>query len=178
MFIKHNHRLQHVNEGIFFIIVLQFNIQVQVTIIPLFQTPTTTSTMNHHLANAQTNHKKTKLNVLELWCLYQMCEWVRKWDDSRLGWLHLLKTQQTKKTLTYVSCLRRKKEKSWWHDATCLRNDKWEKDDDDNWKMMMWIGMISAQMATHNFGSSMSPLLLRYGVVKKVINGDALSTNC
>jgi len=37
--------------------------------------------------------------------------------------------------------------------------------------------MISAQMATHHFGTSMFPLLLRYGVVKQVIGGEALSTN-
>jgi hypothetical protein len=37
--------------------------------------------------------------------------------------------------------------------------------------------MISAQIATHHSGTSMSPLLLRYGVVKQVIGGDALSTN-
>jgi hypothetical protein len=57
MLIKHNHRLQRVIEVIFFIIVFHFNIQVQVTIVPLFQTPTTTRTMNRHLANAQTKDK-------------------------------------------------------------------------------------------------------------------------
>jgi hypothetical protein len=29
--------------------------------------------------------------------------------------------------------------------------------------------MISAQMATHNFGTSMSLVLLRYGVVKQLV---------
>jgi hypothetical protein len=135
MFIKHNHRLQHVSGGIFFIIVLQFNIQFQVTIVPLFQTPTTKRTINHHLANAQTNHKKTKLNVLELWCLYQMYEWVREtkirdWD----GYICSRHNKQ-KKRWHDLACLRCKKEKRWWND-TCSRNDKWERVTTRKW----WCG--------------------------------------
>jgi hypothetical protein len=45
MFIKRGFRLQHMREGMFFIVNLQFNIiqlKAQVVIAPFFQTPTTT----------------------------------------------------------------------------------------------------------------------------------------
>jgi len=75
----------------------------------------------------KTNHKKTKLNVLELWCLYRMCEWVR--ETKIRDWDGYICSRHNKQNL---ACLRCKKEKRQWNDATCSRNDKWERDDNDN----------------------------------------------
>jgi len=70
--------------------------------------------------------------VLELWCLYQMFEWVRETEIRNWDGYICSRHNKQKKHWHDLACLRHKKEKRWWHDATCSRNDKWEKDDDDN----------------------------------------------
>lgn len=70
--------------------------------------------------------------MLELWCLYQMCEWVREIEIRNWDGYSCSRHNKQKKHWHDLACLRHKKEKRRWHDATCSRNDKWEKDDDDN----------------------------------------------